>query len=154
MEKKRNIELIEYTEVISVEQSPSRRVILEMNSDFGTQEQHRAQLVQKGKHWFISFQDEQGSSLLKIGEEEITVIRRGQVTMRQSFRKGVLTSGTFTNPAGKMVMETHTHEIVFEMDSHGQFRGAMWRYDLRLNGQEIGQNRITCTIHPIQGLEE
>jgi uncharacterized beta-barrel protein YwiB (DUF1934 family) len=125
-----------------------------MVSDFGIQEnewsshqeQHQAQLLKKGNHWYISFQEEQGISLLKVSEKEITVIRRGQVAMRQPFRSGVVTSGTYSNLAGKMHMETHTFEIVCEIDSQGQFLGAMWRYDLRLNGQDVGQNRVTCTI--------
>lgn len=137
-----------------MEKRTPQSVILEMISDFGIQEdqpeshqeEHRAKLHQKGNHWFISFQEEQGTSLLKITEKEITVIRRGQVTMRQPFRTGVVTSGTYINPTGKMHMETLTHEIVCEIDAQGQFLGAMWRYDLCLNGQEVGQNRVTCNI--------
>ncbi|HBI02981.1 MAG TPA: hypothetical protein DDY49_03005 [Paenibacillaceae bacterium] len=145
-----------------MENRASQSVIMEMVSYFGIQEDepesHRekypAQLHQKGNHWFISFQEEQGPSLLKISENEITVIRRGQVTMRQPFRTGVLTSGTYINPTGKMFMETHTHEIICEKDTQGEFLGVMWRYDLRLNGQEVGQNRVTCYIRRIEGLEE
>lgn len=153
--KKRNIELTDKVEVISVVNRTPQSVILKMVSDFAIQddersshqEEYQAQLQQKGSHWYITFQEEQGTSLLKIADQEVTVIRRGQVTMRQPFRTGVVTSGTYINPTGKMYMETHTHEVVCETDNQGQFRGVMWRYDLRLNGQEVGQNRVTCKIH-------
>lgn len=139
-----------------MENRTPQSIILEMVSDFGIQddeqsshqEEHQAQLHQKGNHWFISFQEEQGTSLLKITNQEIMVIRRGQVSMRQPFRTGVVTKGTYINPAGNMHMETYTHEIVCETDNQGHFLRAMWRYDLRLNEQEVGQNRVTCKIRP------
>lgn len=137
-----------------MENRPPQRVTLEMVSFFGIQEvepdihreKYQAQLQQKAEDWFITFQEEQGSTLMKISEGEVTVIRRGQVTMRQLFRPGTETSGTYISPAGKMLMETRTHEVVCENNREGRLAQIMWRYDLRLNGQEIGQNRVTCKI--------
>lgn len=137
-----------------MENRPKQAIQMEMVSFFGIQdadpemkqEQYRAELRKKEDSWYITFKEETGSSLLKVSEEEVTVIRWGEITMRQPFRPGQETSGTYIGPAGKWLMETLTHELLLAKNSLGELIGVMWTYDLRLNGQEIGQNRVACHL--------
>ncbi|BAU26422.1 uncharacterized beta-barrel protein YwiB (DUF1934 family) [Aneurinibacillus soli] len=100
--------------------------------------------------WYIKYveQDEAGetNATMKVRPDEVVVIRNGLVSMRQSFRPGVPTSGIFESMAGPMQMDTETTDVRVEYDEEGYLCEAVWNYTLFLNEQEVGRYMVTCSL--------
>lgn len=100
--------------------------------------------------WYIKYvepgEDGETNATLKIKPSEVVVIRNGLVSMRQSFRAGITTSGMYESLAGPMQMDTETTDVRLEYDEEGYLQKASWVYNLSLNEQEIGTYTVTCSL--------
>lgn len=117
----------------------------------------RQQLTAKGDGWLHSDQwvvrfveQETGRdpvmTTIKAKEHQLTLIRRGGVTMRQVFDPAMETRGRYEHPYGQLEMITKTEHL------HRSKRKEGWRmewvYHLHLNGVEAGTFHITLTVKP------
>ncbi|WP_054951157.1 DUF1934 domain-containing protein [Numidum massiliense] len=94
---------------------------------------------------------------VKVKADELLVIRRGAVAMRQLFRPGVETSGSYVTPYGAMHMVTATEHLAQKTtapeESDSTAKGnwyVAWRYRLTLNGADAGTFAMTLTVQPQQ----
>jgi uncharacterized beta-barrel protein YwiB (DUF1934 family) len=138
--------------------SPVQEVSIELisESSLGTSpsDMHKAaysgQLYFMNGTWYIKYieQEEEGqtNATVKVKEDEIVVIRNGLVSMRQSYRPGIKTSGSYVSLAGEMSMDTDTRDIRLHYDEEGYLTAAVWVYDLHLNEQNIGRYTVQCRL--------
>lgn len=137
---------------------PVQEVSIELisESSLGTSpsDMHKAaysgQLYFMNGTWYIKYieQEEEGqtNATVKVKEDEIVVIRNGLVSMRQSYRPGIKTSGSYVSLAGEMSMDTDTRDIRLHYDEAGYLTAAVWVYDLYLNEQNIGRYTVQCRL--------
>jgi len=141
---------------------PVQEVNIELTSKFAIKiappDIHKAaysgQLHFMNGTWYIKYveQEEEGqtNATVKVKEDEIVVIRNGVVSMRQSYRPGVKTSGSYTSAAGVMQMDTDTKDMRLHYDEDGYLSEAVWVYDLYLNEQKIGRYTVQCRLTRLQ----
>ena len=103
--------------------------------------------------WVVRFAERRdgclhGTTTLKVTDDQLTVIRRGEVTMRQVFKPSRETSGRLRHPYGTMAMRTCTDTLQRDVSEDGW--AVSWRYRLQLDGAETGSYTITVTIKPRQ----
>ena len=102
-----------------------------------------------GKH-YIRYMDkhlspkEQVPTVIKLGDRELTIIRQGLVSSRQSFILQGETRADYRTPYGVMelVMRTHSLQSEFGTDT-GYARVA---YHLSANGSPIGNYEIEIKV--------
>ncbi|WP_066176049.1 DUF1934 domain-containing protein [Bacillus marinisedimentorum] len=85
-------------------------------------------------------------TIVKMKNEEVTILRSGAVSMRQQFRQGEETAGHYNSPYGPMEMMTKTHHI--ESNWHEQPAEGKLKlyYQLSMQGERIGIHRLTITF--------
>lgn len=137
---------------------PVQQVTIDIESrcDLGAGRRDKHQYRYKGEMhlmngtWYIKYveqgEDGETNATVKIKSDEVVVIRNGFVSMRQSYRTGVTTSGMYESPAGPMQMDTATTGIKLEYDEEGYLQTASWSYKLSLNEQEVGTYNVTCSL--------
>ncbi len=104
----------------------------------------------KGSHTYLVFVEPHDlgevKTVVKIKNEEVLILRSDAVTMRQLFRKGEATQGTYQSQIGTMGMLTNTNNIeyIFYKNSH---KGKLFlTYTLALQGEQSGRYSITITF--------
>ncbi|WP_088036748.1 DUF1934 domain-containing protein [Evansella clarkii] len=111
-------------------------------------------LFQKGASVFLRFQEpdeEAGKTVqtIKIKNEEMSVIRKGAVTMNQRFIQGAETEGMYHSPYGPMEMITKTKEVYYNWNSTSKTGKLRLRYNLRLQGGNAGDYDMRVTIREV-----
>lgn len=105
-----------------------------------------------GKH-YIRYMDkhlspkEQVPTVIKLGDRELTIIRQGLVSSRQSFILQGETRADYHTPYGTMELVMHTHELSSEFQEN---QGSIHLvYSLEANGAAVGlydlEIRFTAT---------
>ncbi|WP_102348200.1 DUF1934 domain-containing protein [Bacillus sp. Marseille-P3661] len=86
------------------------------------------------------------STIVKIKENEVTIVRSGGVSMRQTFRKGATTSGTYQSPYGTLEMVTKTEHIDYTYRTNSKKAKLNLTYQLEMQGESVGRHRLTFLI--------
>ena len=109
------------------------------------------QLFQKGPAVFLRFEEpaEDGKKTiqtLKVKPNEMTVIRKGAITMNQRFIAGIETEGMYQSPYGPMSMTTKTKQVDYKWDEANKTGKLRLRYTLHLQGSKAGDYDMQVTI--------
>jgi uncharacterized beta-barrel protein YwiB (DUF1934 family) len=107
-------------------------------------------LYEKADTTFIMYEDElevgKVSNTVKIINNEITIIRRGAVSMRQQFLQGKETEGVYQSPLGTMGMVTKTKRTKFHWNPITHFGKVDLSYELILQDQKVGTHTVTLKL--------
>ncbi|MBU9714891.1 DUF1934 domain-containing protein [Evansella tamaricis] len=113
----------------------------------------KGELIRKGATTFIRFEEPSLSSsaeemssqetmsttqIIKIDQQEISVSRKGAVSMNQRFIQGKTTEGMYQSPYGKMAMRTNTKEATYSWDPDHKQGIIGLNYNLHLQGENAG----------------
>lgn len=121
----------------------------------GDQDMERERLEAVGRasftaaRWVIRFSERSddrvtGRTTIKVTDEQLTLIRSGDVTMRQVFIPDCETRGMYHHPYGSMEMITTTQDV-YRRASGDEWQIG-WRYVLALNGADVGAFHINVMI--------
>ncbi|MFA9559911.1 DUF1934 domain-containing protein [Evansella sp. AB-rgal1] len=120
------------------------------------------QFYEKGDTTFIRFQEpplETNTAdnsdepitmqTLKIQKDEMTVLRKGAISMSQRFLPGVTTEGVYQSSFGHMPMTTKTKEVTFQWNKIKREGSLVLRYSLHLQGAKAGEYDMRVTIKEV-----
>ncbi|WP_172257601.1 DUF1934 domain-containing protein [Saccharibacillus deserti] len=134
--------------------SDTSRVLITINSRQGeeTVEQTLAgQLFRKDRALYLRYEEPGASgnpgsvrTLLKITQEELKVIRHGEVESEQSFRLGSSLPGFYRSPYTRFALVTHTRELSVRME--GSAGEIFWAYELEVHNAISGHFAVSLTI--------
>ncbi|HET7628673.1 MAG TPA: DUF1934 domain-containing protein [Bacillales bacterium] len=122
------------------------------NGDETTQNRVKGTLVEKGPSVYIRYHEKLEEhedavrNVLKIGEDDVTIIRNGGVSMHQRFQEGKKTEGSYRTPFGTMRMETATKQFDYEWKSDEGRGEIVLVYELVLQGRDLGRVTLTFSI--------
>ena len=85
-------------------------------------------------------------TIVKITNSDVSIARSGFVTMRQLFRAGEVTTGTYKNQYGIVEMVTQTEKINYEWDAESRQGTLAVSYVLHLHEEQVGRYFITITF--------
>lgn len=86
---------------------------------------------------------------VKLSGAELSVNRKGHVSMQQRFVEGLETEGSYQSPYGKIVMNTETHEVNYAWDEvrcQGYFE---LRYTLIIQGGAVGDYHLYAALKEV-----
>lgn len=84
------------------------------------------------------------TTLLKVTEDCVAVIRMGKIEHKQEFRLGEKTYSTYITPYGQMKMAATTNRLDLAYDG---VRGKIYvEYELEIDGQLQSYNELTIDI--------
>lgn len=119
-------------------------------------EENRIEMVSVGKHYhkngvnYIVYEDSEASglvgtkTLLKVGGDSVTLVRKGSLMQEQYFAKDELSSGVYATPFGKMKLAVFTNKL--EID-YGSVSGRIAiEYVLSINGKWQSDNALQIDI--------
>ena len=120
--------------------------------------QARGELYKKNNTTYVKFTEDledigKVSTLLKVGEQEITVIRSGAVEMRQLYQYGEKTEGSYETPYGKLKTEADTDQVAVMWSDSGRTGRIQFGYDLTLQGTVAGRYDVTISIEEDHDVE-
>ncbi|MBO8172058.1 MAG: DUF1934 domain-containing protein [Bacillaceae bacterium] len=110
----------------------------------------RGEWTEKGNTGYLKYQEPEENmgnttTMMKIEPDKITLIRRGDVTMRHEYEKGRRTRGTYRSPYGTMLMETDTRELRVKKrrsspnpETSSLLAAWEWDYELFLDDNRVG----------------
>ncbi|MDQ0257395.1 uncharacterized beta-barrel protein YwiB (DUF1934 family) [Evansella vedderi] len=114
-------------------------------------------LFKRGVTTFVRFEEpveDDGRATmqtLKIQENEMSVSRKGALTMNQRFIPGTVTEGMFHSPYGQMAMRTDTKDMDFQWNELLKVGTLRLRYSLHLQGSIAGDYDMHVTIREVSG---
>nr|WP_275899604.1 DUF1934 domain-containing protein [Bacillus piscicola] len=113
--------------------------------------QAKGELYQKNDLTYVAFTENledigKVSTLLKIGEQEVTVLRSGAVEMRQLYQYGNITEGSYQTPYGTFKTEADTDQVAVMWSASGKTGRIQFGYDLTLQGTVAGRYDVTISI--------
>ncbi|WP_209123410.1 DUF1934 domain-containing protein [Alkalihalobacillus sp. BA299] len=106
--------------------------------------------VKKG-HTYILFKEIHKEKInvqttVKIGHNEVTIIRQGDLSMRQTYTVGENTEGTYRSPFGFWKTNAKTHAFTYEWPKN-QMKGKLQlKYDYFLQDEPSGTFDVKMTI--------
>ncbi len=111
--------------------------------------------IVRGKHLYIRYEEPQESpeggttrNTVKIGPDELKLIRHGEVQSEQSFALGRRLPGFYRSPYLNLNMSAHTQKLDIRMDG---FTGHVsWTYDLYVFEDFSGHFAISLHIQEEQ----
>ncbi|GGE82289.1 DUF1934 domain-containing protein [Priestia taiwanensis] len=105
---------------------------------------------EKGKNRYLTFQEphEQGEikTIVKMYDDEVLIMRSGVVSMRQVYKKGHWTQGTYQNTLGQFSMDTKTDNVLVQWSEKTKKGSLFVTYQLLLQGNEAGRYTITINF--------
>lgn len=90
------------------------------------------------------------SNVIKIKGDEVSIMRSGGVSMRQTYKKGAKTSGSYQSPYGMMEMVAKTENIDFTNRTESRKAKLILSYQLQMQGEWVGRHRLTFMIDKIE----
>lgn len=130
------------------------RVLITINSrqDEETVKQTLAgQLFRKDKALYVRYEEPGANgnpggvrTLLKVTQEELKVIRHGEVESEQSFRKGSRLPGFYRSPYTRFALITHTRDLRVRLE--GSSGEIYWAYELEVHDAISGHFAVSLTI--------
>jgi len=119
-------------------------------------EENTIKMVAAGKHYYrngqnyVLYEDHElsgateTSTLLKIAEDSLTLLRRGAVTQEQYFAKGKESRSAYSTPYGELELSIRTQDIDIV---YGSISGNIdIVYALSINGQWQSDNELHIAI--------
>lgn len=119
-------------------------------------EENRIELVTAGQHFvkngvdYIKYNEteisglEGTSTVLKLYPEHVSLIRMGQVELKQEFRAGTRSCSTYVTPYGSLKMSVFTKDLEIKFNAPS---GAInISYELEIDGQWQSANTLSITI--------
>jgi uncharacterized beta-barrel protein YwiB (DUF1934 family) len=104
----------------------------------------------KGNTVYLNFEEEQEAgkvkTIVKITDEEVTVLRSGAANMRHVFRKSEETVGNYQSPLGHFIMKTKTENVQYQYNEKTKKGQLFFSYILQLQNQQAGRYSITITF--------
>ncbi|RNB82003.1 DUF1934 domain-containing protein [Brevibacillus fluminis] len=99
--------------------------------------------VKKAGGWFFSYKEQldEGVSVqtvIKISEDDVTLLRQGGVQMKQVFKAGEQNQSIYQSPYMSFAMETGTKSLHIEQEN-ARPASVRIQYRLWMNGQETGE---------------
>ena len=89
------------------------------------------------------------TTLLKVYEDAIVLVRMGKVDQRQEFRRGELTMSTYITPYGALELGVSTKTVMIDLaEGIGQITIT---YDLEIEGQWQSFNKLAIHIREDKG---
>lgn len=116
----------------------------------------RAMLYEKGRFVYVQYEEvisEQFPPIkttLKVAENEMKIIRHGQVKMNQTFMENEMTTGSYDAPFGQFHMTTNTTSYKQEWQENKEAGRIQLTYALQLNEQKVGVYTLDFTIREDQ----
>jgi uncharacterized beta-barrel protein YwiB (DUF1934 family) len=105
---------------------------------------------EKGKNRYLTFQEphEQGEvkTIVKMHDDEVLIMRSGVVSMRQVYKKGQWTQGSYQNALGQFSMDTKTDNVLVQWSEKKKKGSLFVTYQLLLQGNEAGRYTITINF--------
>lgn len=106
-------------------------------------------LYHKGSHYYLRYIEEASemkgtTTLIKLGQESIRIIRQGSLRSEQTFVNGQRLNGYYDTPQGKLDMETLTESLTINL--HDGLGTAEWSYVLFVMGDRAGAYRLRLTV--------
>ena len=124
-------------------------------------EENRIELVTAGRYYrkhgvdYFTYSEseltglEGTTTLLKVYEDAIVLVRMGKVDQRQEFRRGEFTMSTYITPYGALEMGVGTKAVTIDLaEGIGQI---MITYDLEIEGQWQSLNKLAIHIREDNG---
>ena len=124
-------------------------------------EENRIELVTAGRYYrkhgvdYFTYSEseltglEGTTTLLKVYEDAIVLVRMGKVDQRQEFRPGAFTMSTYITPYGALEMGVGTKAVTIDLaEGIGQI---MITYDLEIEGQWQSLNKLAIHIREDNG---
>lgn len=112
-------------------------------------EQQLTGFIEKaGTEWKIRYKEnadtsEEVSTMVRSGVDQLTIIRRGDISYRQVYRPGQVTESTLTTPGGIMEMEVRTNNYERKMEQdHGKIQ---FSFELWMNRQQLGTYQLAIS---------
>jgi uncharacterized beta-barrel protein YwiB (DUF1934 family) len=90
------------------------------------------------------------SNVIKIKGDEVSIMRSGGVSMRQTYKKGATTSGSYQSPYGMMEMVAKTENVDFTNRNESKKAQLILSYQLQMQGEWVGRHRLTFMIEKIR----
>lgn len=90
------------------------------------------------------------SNVIKIKGDEVSIMRSGGVSMRQTYKKGATTSGSYQSPYGMMEMVAKTENIDFTNRTDSRKAKLILSYQLQMQDEWVGRHRLTFMIEKIK----
>lgn len=90
------------------------------------------------------------SNVIKIKGDEVSIMRSGGVSMRQTYKKGATTSGSYQSPYGMMEMVAKTENVDFTNRTESKKAQLILSYQLQMQGEWVGRHRLTFMIEKIR----
>ncbi len=110
-----------------------------------------AEVISKGKALYVRYIEpkmgpHQGETraMLKLTDDELKLIRHGEVESEQTFRLGQRLPGFYRSPFTSFNLSTHTQRL--ELAVEGMSGRAAWVYDLYVLDEFSGHFSISLTI--------
>ncbi|MFS0783898.1 DUF1934 domain-containing protein [Bacillus sp. 1P06AnD] len=107
---------------------------------FGTLQQKAGSLYLRYNEVQQDMQEIQ--TIVKWSENEVFIMRNGQVKMRQKFIKGLMTVGNFESPFGTLQMLTTAKDMTHEHNESMSEGKMTLLYDLTMQGADAGQYKM------------
>lgn len=112
------------------------------------------ELIRRGKSWYIRYRENpenmgETTTVIKLESSQITLIRHGEVTMRQAYRLNERKRGEYCTPQGCMEMETYTEKL-HVIPTTDSIDRVHWRYRLWLDQQLVGYQDIMLAIEEVE----
>ncbi|MBO8165354.1 MAG: DUF1934 domain-containing protein [Brevibacillus sp.] len=106
-------------------------------------QQYRTRGVSKQAGWYFSYTEpiaEVGEvqTVVKIGDDEVTILRQGPLAMKQRFQAGTSTECTYHSPYGRFRMAVHTRKLRLEREHQRPVRLDIY-YQLWLDDAYAGE---------------
>lgn len=119
-------------------------------------EENRIEMMSVGKHYYknginyVLYEDrdlgetEKTSTLLKIGEDRVTLIRKGSIVQEQYFEEAAHCSSVYRTPYGDFTLSVLTNKLEIDYGSvSGEIRID---YAMAVNGEWQSENRLQIHI--------
>ncbi|WP_347548365.1 DUF1934 domain-containing protein [Pseudalkalibacillus hwajinpoensis] len=106
-------------------------------------------LIEKGEVLYLRYEEDlefgQVSTTVKIDQEQVTVIRRGALSIRQQFSPGQLSETIYKTPFGAMPLQIRTERIEQLVDREKNKGRLTLRYMLYLEEDESQRHELSLT---------
>ncbi|MDY7224313.1 DUF1934 domain-containing protein [Halalkalibacterium halodurans] len=111
----------------------------------------KGELYHKGTQDYLRFQEvlsdqENVQTTLKWDGRELVLIRQGDVLMRQSFLRGIQTSGRYVTPQISWESVATTESVIVRWPQGKQKGVIHLRYHFSLQGQDTGIHDVRLTL--------
>jgi uncharacterized beta-barrel protein YwiB (DUF1934 family) len=108
------------------------------------------QYIQKTNSFFLRYEEimEEGNvkTVVKVSNQEGSILRNGAVNMKLSFRKNKSLKGNYETPYGLLDIHTNTSRINHSFDDRSKKGEIDILYDLKMQGSHAGTYHMAITF--------